>query len=498
MIGKFAITMADYAINRDFPWILQTGRYILVHNIIPQTDIFSWTLPNQSWTLYQWLFEVFIALSEKYLGIDYLIRVFIILTISIYILIPLAFHQIHADPNKKTSAFFSLVISSICLYIISTNISLRPMIVSSFFLLIQYLLLNSFQRNKIKLLVLIPIIFCLYCLWANMHLGVTLGFISLVSTFVGNHLDSLESNSYQQFSEKPQSNTSSSSFLQKYFPQILLLTAFLGSLINPYGLNVYPYLANIHSQGYMNQLIGELRSPDFHWPVFQLFLFLFFVFIVLSYLSTGKKKFINNSEFLHLLVFSFMTFVTARIVVWACLFYALILPIVIQRVVNEYTQYNPNFILKSIGDDFEYLTKPFISIILIGIFTFITFPNIFKINKNGECAPVMKAINTYQKQLKADSDRAIVDDLIGGCSLLNYPSEKVFIDTRFDFYAENFVKAWRVDFIEGKNFTEYIKRWNLNTFILQKNWPAAIMLNKSTMFTKIYEDKVVVIFRKSS
>jgi hypothetical protein len=60
------------------------------------------------------------------------------------------------------------------------------------------------------------------------------------------------------------------------------------------------------------------------------------------------------------------------------------------------------------------------------------------------------------------------------------------------------VKAWRVDFIEGKNFTEYIKRWNLNTFILQKNWPAAIMLNKSTMFTKIYEDKVVVIFRKSS
>jgi hypothetical protein len=106
MIGKFAITMADYAINRDFPWILQTGRYILVHNIIPQTDIFSWTLPNQSWTLYQWLFEVFIALSEKYLGIDYLIRVFIILTISIYILIPLAFHQIHADPNKKTSAFF--------------------------------------------------------------------------------------------------------------------------------------------------------------------------------------------------------------------------------------------------------------------------------------------------------------------------------------------------------------------------------------------------------
>jgi hypothetical protein len=248
----------------------------------------------------------------------------------------------------------------------------------------------------------------------------------------------------------------------------------------------------------MNELIGELKSPDFHWPVFQLFLFLFFIFVVLAYLSKDKKKFINNSEFLHLLIFSFITFVTARIVVWACLFYALILPIAIQKSVNVYAEYNPHFILKKISNDFESLVKPFIFIILIGIFSFFAFPNIFKINKYGECSQVMKSINAYHQKLKLNSDRAIVDDLIGGCSLLIYPKEKVFLDTRFDFYGEVFVKSWRENFIEGKNFAEYIRKWDLNTFILQKNWPVVILMNRSNMFTKIYEDKTVVIFRKNA
>ena len=65
----------------DSIWILETGKYILNHGI-PSTDIFSWTLADKPFIVYQWLFEVLVAFFDQSFGREVMIKIFILLTFS--------------------------------------------------------------------------------------------------------------------------------------------------------------------------------------------------------------------------------------------------------------------------------------------------------------------------------------------------------------------------------------------------------------------------------
>ena len=52
----------------DIWWQLLSGRWMLEHNAITRTDVFSYTMTGHKWINVKWLYEVIIATLEKGFG----------------------------------------------------------------------------------------------------------------------------------------------------------------------------------------------------------------------------------------------------------------------------------------------------------------------------------------------------------------------------------------------------------------------------------------------
>lgn len=448
------------SISTDFPWLLATGNYILKTHSIPSTDIFSWTFPDKQLVVYQWLFEVLISFLHLNFGINLLVKVFSVLFLIIYIIIPIYFND-----RKKTFFIFTLLILNICLYISSSNLSIRPMIFTSLFLLFQYIFYERIQENKINKLISIIIITLLYVIWSNFHLGFILGIFSSLIFLITNFFDK----NFQKSKE----------FL------ILIFVSIFSSLVNPYGLSLYEYLYDITFTNNMSSFINEIQILDLHIFKFQLFFILFLLTIIIQF---TKKAFTSN-QFIHLMLFSFATFLSQRFVIWSCLYFAMFLPSTIHKIFTKISQ------LESVINKFNFY-KP---IYILLIFTILIF--VFALQKSfsvdyGICSKFLNNIETYQKHYKKPTDVLFQDQIIGTCSLLNYPNEKVFADTRFDFYEKEFVNDWRNTLLAEKGYENFLKSWKINTVFILKEWPLFNKLLNSNEYEIVYDDKDSVILKR--
>jgi hypothetical protein len=72
-VGVCVYLLLLFAGNRllgdpDTQWQITVGRWILAHRMVPQSDIYSFTMAGQSWISTQWLAQVAFALAERGAG----------------------------------------------------------------------------------------------------------------------------------------------------------------------------------------------------------------------------------------------------------------------------------------------------------------------------------------------------------------------------------------------------------------------------------------------
>src|SRR5262249_28197330 len=157
-----------------------------------------------------------------------------------------------------------------------------------------------------------------YLLWANLHNGVALGFASLLFFAIGDMAERLRLYPFDpadpEIEGRPQ---------QPGAYLLLAAVAAAGSLVNPYGLGTFAHLADYSSTKYLVDIINETQSPDFHFPHVGMFLLLVCVTVAPRPRATRA---IAAGDLLPLALFTAATFSMQRMVVWAVLFYVLILP----------------------------------------------------------------------------------------------------------------------------------------------------------------------------
>lgn len=483
-LGMFLGAMLNHAYTPDLPWILRSGQHILAHMQLPTHDIFSWTMSDKSWVLYQWLFEVVVAWAHQWLGEQTLLRVFIMLVIALYMVLPLW----DAD-RRKIPVLIPLVVSTLALMTISVNISLRPMIMTTLFLAIQYLVLRWYRQHPGNWKALLWILLPLYILWGNLHTGVILGLFSLGLMALG---DALERRGwYPRESAVPELDGWPAHW-RVY--AMLALCGFLASLINPYGIGIYSYLANLSSQQYLNDVIHELKSPNFHWSAYHAFLVLFATFILLM---PRYRQAFSAHEMIHLLAFSLIMLFVQRFVVWTCLFYVLMLPKALYVVWIEISRTKP-FLQQTVAG-FNVFRYTVYGAIVLGAFGFLLVPKTLGVPaaEHGMCEPLRKGIAAYQ-QLKLPTDKLLNDPQVGSCILAQLPDTKVFIDTRFDFYGQKHLYQQRQALLVGKRWQAYLDKWRVNTLMMSKQWPLMRLLMEDARYEKLYEDKAILILRRKS
>lgn len=480
--STFTSVMMRAAFTPDLGWLVQAGRYILEHRAIPSHDIFSWTFPERGWVLYQWLFEVIVALGDNLLGWDMLVRIFLVLAAAIYVFVP-AFGRV----SRRIPLVMTLVPGAIALLIVSINISLRPMLTTALFLMVQYVVLRSYRHRKLRLATATFLILALYAVWANMHLGLVLGLLSLLLMYAG---DLLEGRRVYPF--VPVESTVEGQPVESRAYLALFATALVASFLNPYGPGIHAYLFDLSLKGELNDIIVELQSPNFHDARMLLFLVFVGVFVLLM---TRATRVFPAHEILHLLVFTLLSFYATRFLVWACVFYVFFLP---KALYHQWTAVKD--VHTNLTDVVQALERargivlPGVSALAVTMF--LVFPDSIQPFRLGACSTLMKGIEAYQK-VRHPSDRLFNDPMIGSCALVAYPDMKVFIDTRFDFYDIGFVLK-TIDTLRPKgDWKGFLEEWHIDTLLLLKTWPLAAVLKQTDAASILYEDDDVIVLRKN-
>jgi len=485
-IAMYGKSMLYHAYTPDLPWLLGGGGYIMSFGHLPTHDIFSWTFPDKPWVLYQWLFEVIVTWLFLVLGNQLLIRVFMVLVLALYVLVPY-----WVQSAKRIPMLFTVPIASAALFVAAINMSLRPMIITSVFLAVQFLLLQRHREQKLSFKTVFICLTLVYALWGNMHTGVTVGFISLGLMALG---DWLEKSGIYRFEPADPTIEGQPVCISHY--AMLLGATFLASLANPYGWGIYTYLANLSSQGYLNDVIIELQSPNFHYINYGYFAGLLLLFILLM---SRMRRVFSAQAMLHLLVFSLATLFIQRFVVWASLFYALILPVALYHWwVSSGRNWEP---FKNTVERFDIYRPLFAAVCVITVILFLWMPHprlksLFYAHL-GSCEPFAKGIAAYQDKLKLPTDKALELPEIGSCTLAMYPDEKVFMDTRFDFYGEKFTRESREAFQVKPGWQAFLDKWGINTVLITPQWQLPYQLKQNNLYKTIYEDSDMIVLRRT-
>lgn len=255
------LVRTDNSFDQDLGRHIKLGEIILETKQIPKTNLFSYTHPDFPFVNHHWLFEVGSYLGDKFIGVDGLLilKLVLILT-SAYITLK----------SSNISSLLALPIGFIFFHLIRERTDLRPEVLSFLFTTLTLYLLEKFDSGKRKSLLLLPLI---QLLWINTHIYFILGF-----ALQGIYLTHL--------------------LLGKRFSQskILLgciLVSLLISLLNPHFITglIYP-LTIFGNYGYSiveNQTIFFLESINFGNSNF-IFYKISAGLILLTALIAGIKK----------------------------------------------------------------------------------------------------------------------------------------------------------------------------------------------------------------
>jgi hypothetical protein len=476
----FAVETWHAALTPDFPWLLRTGQIILADGSIPGSDPFSWTAADKPLVLYQWLFMVLLAIPGSISGNPALFVAHVGLAAAIYLLGPL-----YGAVPRRVSAAFTVTVGVFVLAIVTVNVTLRPMVASSAMLLAQYALVQKLRGGRLSLPSAVCLVASIYAAWANLHNGFVLGLGSLALFAVG---DLIERGGLYRFEPGAPDCEGRPLALRCY--ATLGIVAAAASLANPYGIGLYAHLAAFSSQPYLNDVIQELRSPDFHIAQFRWFLLLM---AGVAVLMMRVRRVFGATDLLHLAAFTLATLACARIVVWAALFYGLILPRALHHAAASWPTMRPD--LRSMLFDTGTAIRRAVGLAAVGAVAGLGVWLAVSTAPLGDpCTAITPAL-VANDALAPAGERVFMGPETGSCAIQRASGLKVFIDTRFDFYGEE-ITADAVQTLRLQpHWKDTLRRWQIDRLIVEKRWPLAQALSVDPDFEILYEDGAAVIAR---
>ena len=157
----FLLCRVDLSLTQDLGRHIVLGKIILASRVVPETNLFSYALPHQSFVNHHWLPEVVFYLFADLWGVSSILLLKVVLVMG-------AFAAIYYVANKLGGLYWSVLLSFPFLYIFSYRFDSRPELFSFLFLSLFVLFIFLYSRTKSwwYLLVLIPI----QVMWVNSHI----------------------------------------------------------------------------------------------------------------------------------------------------------------------------------------------------------------------------------------------------------------------------------------------------------------------------------------
>jgi hypothetical protein len=459
----------------DTGWHIRTGQYIIAHHAVPRHDLFSFTKPDQPWFAWEWLADVLYGWLFGMGGLKAIVLLAAVL-IAAYATILLRY-TIWRGANTLAAALLSLLaVGASTMHFLA-----RPHLFTLVFLPASIWLIEADRRKRTGYLwLLIP----LTALWVNLHGGFVVFLACLALLVAGTAAEAFL-------------GRSNLVAVGRY--ALLFAGCSAASFINPYGAALHAHIIEYLQAGWIKDLVQEFQAPTFRTEG-QL---QFEALLIAGLVITGfllKKRRITEALWILFLAHSSITSVRH-----APLFVAIAAPLVAselstgwQTLADRSKKSSLLRILHQLGNDIapSFRWTSVWPVLVVVVLIFLNAPVQWPHDFPSEAFPIAMV------QENADllrSGRLLTTDQWGDYMIFRYyPTQKVFVDGRSDFYGEALGTEY-IHLLQGQSdWQAILARHGFEVALLPGNWPLSQLLKLDPSWRVVKDDSRSVLFERVS
>lgn len=443
---------ASGVMNSDFHWHLINGNWILDHLQLPTADELSWTMNGKPYRLTQWGGEVLVAEAFRLGGPDG-VRILVSAVAAGLFLVLYGVVRPHFTNALMAFGLTAALSAGSVLTMYG-----RPQVFSFLlFGLLIYLVDRWISTRKALYLAFIP--FAL-ALWANLHGGFPMGLL-----YLGVVATAILVQGYVQHDVK-----SAARIALPILAAGLVAMLFIGA--NPYGFDVWKSVFEIASSSVTrSKLIHEWRSP----ALSDLYGGQLVILIAATVAAAGFSRCrLSLRDVVIFLSFFLIAYDAQRNMPY---FVMVMLPI-IARLAAQTPMMDK--LASQLPPSLSYRRQALILACAIPLL----FVARLGLNGYGEKEERRFFATDAINYLVANgrTSRVMHDFNFGGYIAFHHPQVKVFADSRFDLYGDEFV----MDFTRAMNgapgYGDFIEKWRPETIMLPNGSPLGSLLTATGQY----------------
>jgi len=491
----------------DTGWHIRTGEWIMAHHAVPVRDIFSYSKPGDPWYAWEWLSDVVFAWLNGHGGLRGVV-LFSVLLLS------LTFTLLFRLVRGKSNLIVAILITVLAAVASSVHWLARPHLFTLLFLVLFYTALEHVKEGKERLagvpyLAILPVA---TVLWTNLHGGFVTGILMIAAYGAGEVLELVFAENSGKIHRQEclchgtahrQECLCHWAKAGRYFGSALACLA--ASLINPYFYRLHTHIWAYLGDPFNSQYIQEFLSPNFHNLEVRFFEMMLVLAVAAAGWSLSKGRF---TEPLLLGMWAHAALLAGRNIEIFALAAAVPVAGTIQEWLERLPEWNVAEWLQKAGRRFNRLAASAgrteaaaggwrvvsaMSLALVGALLYA--PNPPK-RFRAEFDPKRYPTGVLETLRRDPSARIFTDDEWGDYLIWSlYPSHKVFVDGRSDFYGHDFEERY-IDVLNVKyNWEKILGRFGVDTILLPISAPLAGALKESSRWRLVFDDGVALVFR---
>ena len=477
----------------DTGWHIRTGEWIIAHGWVPMRDVFSFSKPGAPWFAWEWLSDVLFARLNALGGLQAVVM-FSILLLSV------TFAALFLLVRRKCNPLVAIAVTMLAATASSIHWLARPHLFTLLFLVLFYAALEQVRDGRTHLL-RVPILAALpvvTILWTNLHGGFFVGVLMILAYGAGEILSLV-------FSPNAADRRPAWLKARSYFLSGLACLA--ASLINPYTYHLHVHMAKYLRDPWNSQHIDEFLSPSFHHPAAIYFeaMLLMAVAAVVWNLRHGRF-----TEAVLVFVWAHGGLLAGRNIPIFAIAAAPPIAAAIQQWLLRVPDLSVAAWLRAAARMFNRLGKDtaqtdsiarlhlvsVLGVLLVAALIYAPHPpKKFRAEFDPKVYPA-GALAT----LRSDpAGRVFTHDEWGDYLIYRlYPSHKVFVDGRSDFYGNDFEDKY-IDVLRVKyGWEKTLSGFGVDTILMPPDAALSGALKESSRWRLVYDDGIALVFRSAS
>jgi hypothetical protein len=464
-------------LDADTALHLRIGQYILSTGSVPRQDLFAFSKPAEAWYAFEWLSETVFAAVFNLVGFKG-IALLAGMLIALYITLLLKY-----TVWKGANGMIALVLILVAATATSIHFHARPHLFT-LLLLAAAIWVMDYNRRKGGWLIwaLAP----LTILWANLHGGffIFLALLGLRAVGCG-----AEAWFWPQLRQARR---------QEAIQLIGVGAACaLASLVNPYGIHLHGHILETLNSAWIKDNVSEFKSPAFRSEEMFDFMVLFFAGLA-SITSLVRKK--SLVEPLWILFLAYCSLVSVR---HTTIFALVATPIIAVELSEWWARVaagrSKASLLGMLDDVAGQLTAAlpgtslFIPLVIaaLALSPGLHWPTAFP---EGGGLPI-KMIEPHL-DLLANSRIFTTDQIADYLIFRNYPRQRVFMDSRHNYYRDKIGNAYLTINNGGPKWRQLLDEYDITLVLVDADAPLAALLHLSGGWRVIQGDDKFILFER--